>query len=165
MTTRYEDTFAQAHSKPEGGKASQLGWLLDSSIRLPGGFRIGLDGLIGLVPGVGDVLGGVLSVWVFYQASKLGAPKSIQLRMIFNILIDTLLGTIPVVGDLFDFMWKANNRNLALLERYQREPTQTRHRATLRNTLFLITAILCIGFAIWAATLFFTLLWQRLTAY
>lgn len=165
MTTRYEDKTAHAHATQNRGKASQLSWLLDSSIRLPGGFRIGLDGLIGLIPGVGDVVGGALSAWVFYQANKQGAPKSIQLRMIFNILIDTLLGAIPVVGDLFDFMWKANNRNLALLERYQLTPLKTHRRATLSNTVFLITALLCVGFAIWAAALFFSLLWQHLATY
>lgn len=165
MTTYHQRDIPPADTPPRQKGAAQLSWLLDSSIRLPGGFRIGLDGLLGLIPGVGDVVGGALSVWVFYQANKLGAPKSIQLRMIFNILIDTLLGAIPVVGDLFDFMWKANNRNLALLERYQQAPIPTRRRSTLTNTLFLITAIVCIGFAIWAAVLVFALLWQRISAY
>lgn len=165
MTAQHKPNLKPDATQPRFNAASQLSWLLDSSIRLPGGFRIGLDGIIGLIPGVGDIVGGTLSAWVIYQANKLGAPKSLQLRMIFNILVDTLLGAIPVVGDLFDFMWKANSRNLALLERYQQAPTQTRRRATLSNTLFLITAIVCVGFAIWVAILFFTLLWQRLTAY
>lgn len=165
MTAQQHPNLKSTTTQPRFDTASQLGWLLDSSIRLPGGYRVGLDGIIGLIPGVGDVVGGALSAWVLYQANKLGAPKSLQLRMIFNILIDTLLGAIPLVGDLFDFMWKANSRNLALLERYQQAPTQTRRRATLSNTLFLITALVCVGFAIWVAVLFVTLLWQRLTTY
>lgn len=151
-------------AKPQPKRVHNLAHLLDSQVRLPGGFRIGLDGLLGLIPGVGDVVGGALSTWIFYQANRQGAPKSLQLRMILNILVDVVLGAIPVVGDLFDFMWKANNRNLALLQRYQQAPVKTRRRATLGNTIFLIAAVTCIGFAIWAMVMFASLLWQRLNA-
>lgn len=162
MTTYQESVYAEPQPQPK--QVHHLARLLDSSIRLPGGIRIGLDGLLGLVPGVGDMLGGALSTWIFYQANKQGAPKSLQLRMILNILVDVMLGAIPIVGDLFDFMWKANNRNLALLERYQAAPKPTRQRATIGNTLFLVAAVICIGFAIWVAIMFFNLLWQRINA-
>lgn len=169
MTAPYETDLSGASTrpnpKPQPQNVHRLARLLDSSVRLPGGFRIGLDGLLGLIPGVGDFIGGSLSTWIFYQANRQGAPKSLQLRMILNILVDVLLGAIPVVGDLFDFMWKANNKNIALLERYQQEPLKTRRRASLGNTLFLIAALACIGFAIWVAVLFVSLLWQRINAY
>jgi Domain of unknown function (DUF4112) len=90
--------------------------LLDTCIVLPGGFRIGLDPILGLIPGVGDVLGAALSLYLVQQASKLGIRKWILLKMVGNVAIETLLGTIPVIGDGFDAFWKANVRNLRLIE-------------------------------------------------
>lgn len=169
MTARHQYSPEQNGAKASDAQpalktTARLGWLLDSSVRLPGGYRIGLDGLLGLVPVVGDLAGGALSTWVFYQATKLGAPKSVQLRMIFNILIDALLGSIPVVGDLFDFAWKANNKNVALLERYLQAPVPTQKRATVTNVLFTLAAVVCIGLALWAAVSLVSLLWQRVAA-
>ncbi len=99
-----------------------LAWVLDNSIPLPGGFRIGLDAIIGLVPGIGDVMGAVFSLFILNEARLLGAPRSVLLRMAGNILIETVIGAIPVVGDLFDAGFKANARNIALLDRYQLDP-------------------------------------------
>lgn len=96
----------------------KLSWLLDKSIRLPGGYRIGLDGLIGLIPGVGDVVSGVISGWIIWQARRAGVPRSVMMKMIFNTLLDTLLGSIPIIGDLFDFAFQANSRNIKLLEKH-----------------------------------------------
>jgi len=89
--------------------------LLDSAIRLPGGFRIGLDGIVGLVPGIGDLLGAVLSGYLIYGSYKLDIPRSVVARMILNALIEMLVGLIPIVGDVFDFVFKANERNARLL--------------------------------------------------
>lgn len=94
----------------------RLSWLLDSSIPLPGGFRVGLDGILGLVPGVGDALGASLSTYIVVQAARLGASPVQLLRMMMNILLESLVGTIPVLGDLFDFAWKSNQRNMRLLD-------------------------------------------------
>ncbi len=91
--------------------------VLDSAITLPGGYRIGLDGLFGLLPGVGDTLGGLASSYIIVEAARLGASTTTLLRMVLNVLLDVLVGLIPLAGDLFDFVWKANERNLALLER------------------------------------------------
>ncbi|TQV71154.1 DUF4112 domain-containing protein [Exilibacterium tricleocarpae] len=114
-----------AKTQAAGKKPGSLSWLLDSSIPLPGGYRIGLDGVIGLIPGVGDAIGGGLSAWIFYQAVKLGVPKTVLWRMLANILIDTVVGAIPIVGDLFDFVWKANQKNAELLENHRRLPADT----------------------------------------
>jgi len=90
--------------------------LLDQCITLPGGFRIGIDPIIGLIPGIGDVLSAVLSLYLVYQAALLGLPKRILARMLGNVAIEGLVGTFPVLGDLFDAVWKANMRNLRLIE-------------------------------------------------
>lgn len=93
--------------------------LMDSSIRLPGGFRIGLDGLLGLIPGVGDLLTGLLSAWLVIQGHREGAPLRVLVRMVANIVIDAVIGSIPLVGDFFDFFWKANEKNAALLRAFR----------------------------------------------
>jgi hypothetical protein len=103
-------------------RVRSLAWLLDNSIPLPGGFRIGLDPIIGLIPGVGDAIGALMSVFILNEARMLGAPRSVLMRMSGNVLIDTLIGAIPFAGDLFDAGFKANARNLALLERYTLDP-------------------------------------------
>lgn len=91
--------------------------LLDSGIRLPGGFRIGIDGIIGLIPGIGDLLGAGLSGYFIYAASRLDIPRHVIARMILNTAIETIVGAIPFIGDAFDFVFKANERNARLLRR------------------------------------------------
>ena len=96
-----------------------LSRLLDEQFRIPGTTqRIGLDGLLGLIPGVGDAVGALLSTYILYEAIRLGAPKIVLLRMVANIGIDTVVGAIPVAGDIFDIAWKANKKNAALLHTY-----------------------------------------------
>ena len=96
-----------------------LSRLLDEQFRIPGTTqRIGLDGLLGLIPGVGDTAGALLSTYILYEAIRLGVPKTVLLRMVANIGIDTVVGAVPVVGDIFDIAWKANKKNAALLHAY-----------------------------------------------
>ena len=96
-----------------------LSRLLDEQFRIPGTTqRIGLDGLLGLIPGVGDAAGALLSAYILYEAIRLGTPTSVLLRMVANIGIDTVVGAIPVAGDIFDIAWKANKKNAALLHTY-----------------------------------------------
>lgn len=107
-------------------KLDRLAWFMDSSIKVPGfNARFGLDGLLGLIPGVGDVITALVSSVVLSEAARMGAPKVLLLKMAFNILVDTVVGAIPVVGDLFDFAWKANNRNVRLLNQYLDSPRET----------------------------------------
>ena len=94
-----------------------FGRFLDSSIRLPGGYRIGWDGIIGLVPGIGDAVGFGLSGYLVWRASQLGVPRATLARMLGNVAFETVIGAVPVLGDAFDFAFKANNRNVRLLER------------------------------------------------
>ena len=99
--------------------AEKFSHLMDQAIRLPGGFRIGLDGIIGLIPGVGDAATGLVSLWLLNEAHRQGLPRRALMRMGGNILIDTTLGAIPVVGDVFDFFWKSNTRNLRIIEKHR----------------------------------------------
>jgi len=101
------------------GRIRFLSRLLDEQWRIPStSYRVGLDGLLGLLPGVGDTLGALLSAYILYEASRLGLPRGILLRMVANVGLDTVLGAIPVVGDVFDIAWKANKKNIALIEDY-----------------------------------------------
>ncbi len=94
-----------------------LGQLLDSSIPIPGTTRtIGLDSVIGLIPGIGDVVGGLLSGYIILEAARAQVPTMTLVRMLGNVGIDTLVGVVPVFGDLFDAGWKANNKNVMLLQ-------------------------------------------------
>lgn len=107
-------------------KLSKLAWFMDNSIRIPGTqLRFGLDGLIGLIPGVGDILGALISSHIISQAVLLGTPISILLKMVFNVGFDALLGAIPVIGDISDFIWKANQKNIILLNAYIVDPKGT----------------------------------------
>ncbi len=103
-----------------------LAWLMDNSIPLPGGYRIGLDAILGLVPGLGDALGALISAYIINEARGMGAPRSVLIRMMSNVMIDTVLGAVPFAGDIFDAAYKSNSRNLALLAQYQLDPVGSR---------------------------------------
>jgi hypothetical protein len=112
--------------------ARALSRLLDTALRVPGTrIRFGLDPLLGVVPGLGDVAGAAMAGYVVILASRLGAPTPVLLRMLANVGVDTVLGTVPFLGDAFDVAWKANVRNLALLDRYMETPGTTRRASTL----------------------------------
>jgi hypothetical protein len=113
--------------------------LLDSAFVVPGtSMRIGLDPIAGLVPAIGDLISPLFTIGILWQSRELGIPKVVQLRMIFNVAIDTVLGLLPVLGDLFDFAWKANDMNMALLDRHAYEE----HRPTPGDWLFVLVMVL-----------------------
>jgi hypothetical protein len=121
-TTRKEQNHMSKRSRRSSQQqqalkqVDRLAWLLDNSINVPLiNYRIGLDALIGLIPGLGDVAGMVLSSFIVLQAVRLGAPRAVLTRMVVNIGIEAVLGLIPVLGDLFDATFKANVRNVQLL--------------------------------------------------
>ena len=104
-----------------------LARLLDSSIAIPGTrFRIGLDPLIGLIPGVGDFAGVLLSTSILLSAARLGVPAPTLVRMAANVGLEALVGTVPLVGDLFDAGWKANVRNVRLIESHLADAGRSR---------------------------------------
>lgn len=117
-----------------------LARLLDSAVGVPGtGVRFGLDPVLGLIPGAGDVAGAALSGYMVLVARELGAPGAVVLRMLANVAIDTAVGAIPVLGDLFDVAWKSNTRNLALLESVAGAPESTK-----RTSIFVIAGALVV---------------------
>jgi Domain of unknown function (DUF4112) len=96
-----------------------LAVLLDSVLVIPGTkIRFGADGLIGLIPGIGDAITSAISAYIVYEARRLGVPRHLLLRMIANVAIDGMVGAIPVAGDFFDVMFRANQRNVRLLRRH-----------------------------------------------
>jgi hypothetical protein len=100
---------------------------LDSKIRIPGTpIRFGFDAIMDIVPFLGDVAGIGFSSWILLEAARMGASKTTLLRMGWNIGIDALVGAVPGIGVVFDAAWKANDRNIALLERHALEPVATR---------------------------------------
>jgi hypothetical protein len=119
-------------------RLARLAWLLDNSIPLPGtSFRIGLDAILGLVPGLGDLVGVLLSTYIVREAARLGTPPSMLVRMALNVGIEGLVGLIPFAGDVFDAAWKANQRNFALLEQHLADP----RRAVRSSRLFVALVI------------------------
>jgi hypothetical protein len=95
--------------------------LLDSAFRVPGtNFRFGLDAIIGVIPGVGDLAAPVFTIAVLATGLKMRVPAIVQARMVLNALIDMLVGLVPLLGDVADAAWKADLRNVALLERHAR---------------------------------------------
>ena len=128
-TPRLGNSRGPSHERLQ--RLRSIAWLLDNSIPLPGGMRIGLDPIIGLVPGIGDAIGAVISAYIINEARSMGAPTSVLLRMSGNVMIETIVGAIPFAGDLFDAAYKANMRNLALLERYELDPSGSRRSSRL----------------------------------
>ena len=132
--------------------------LLDEAFHIPGtGIRFGLDGIIGLVPGLGDVLAGLLSLIIPLAAWIRGVPYVTLARMAANLGIGVLVGSIPLFGDIFDIAWKANRRNYLLLCRHLGEP----HRHTKRDWAFLLllAGALWLVFAIPLALVVWLLVW------
>jgi len=128
--------------------------VLDNSIPIPGtGMRIGLDAIIGLIPGIGDVAGGALSGYIVVQAARLGTPVPVLLRMLLNLLVEVIFGAIPVLGDVFDAGYKANVRNLELLHRSLDDS-----RGTRRSSLLVVLAVVIALLALIAGTVYIAVL-------
>ena len=115
----------------------RLAWLMDSSIPIGRRWSIGLDGIVGLVPGVGDLAGALISALIVASATQAGLPRAAIARMMANVALDTLLGGIPVVGDLFDFAYKANTKNIKIYRAYVQGRKQT-----VRNWTFMFAVVL-----------------------
>jgi hypothetical protein len=117
--------------------------LFDQAFGIPGTrWRFGIDALFGLVPGLGDIAGGVVAVYALHVARRLRAPAVIQLHMLGNVALDALVGTVPLIGDLFDFAFKAQTRNLALLEEWINSPHETQRRSRRGMILLPLTILL-----------------------
>ena len=122
----------------------QLAWLLDSSIPVPGTrLTVGVDALVGLFRVIGDLIGVALSSYILSQAARLGAPRSVLSRMAFNIAVEGVVGIIPLAGDIFDAAFKANQRNVQLLDAWLDQPKQI-ERSTRAFAALLICALVAL---------------------
>ena len=128
-----------------GEQARALARLLDTAVRVPGtNVRVGLDPILGLIPGAGDLIGGALSAYVLLLAARAGASKPILLRMLGNLAADATVGSIPLLGDLFDVGFKANARNVRLLDEFLERPRATERASGLFVTMVVAAALLLV---------------------
>jgi hypothetical protein len=119
-TTAADEGIAALKRRDEAHRRlRRIAKLMDSEVRVPGlGLRIGADAILGLVPGIGDALSGLIGAYLIYEAHRLGIPRSALLRMILNVAFDTAVGAIPVAGDIWDFFFRSNDRNMQILARH-----------------------------------------------
>ncbi len=134
-------------SPPSFAAVSKLAYWLDAGIRIPGtNMRFGLDPILGLIPGFGDAAGAILAGWILVEGVRLGASRATVIRIAGNVALDAVLGAVPLLGDVFDFVWKANLRNVALLERHLAAPDRA-ERADRSFVLLVIggVAVMALG--------------------
>ena len=131
--------------------------LLDNAISIPGTkISFGLDPIIGLLPGGGDTITGGIAGYIVVEAARMGVPREVLWKMVGNILIDSVAGTVPVVGDIFDVGWKANVKNIELLEKHLEISETNKSNPLVIIGLILLLSLIVLGFA---AIAFFTVTW------
>ena len=138
-------------------KLRRISRLLDNAITIPGTkISFGLDPILGLLPGGGDTITGGIAAYIVVEAARMGIPREILGKMVTNILIDSFAGTVPVVGDLFDVGWKANVKNIELLEKHLDVAESGKSDRLFIFGLILLLTLIVLGFA---AITFFTVTW------
>ncbi|HET6230949.1 MAG TPA: DUF4112 domain-containing protein [Longimicrobiaceae bacterium] len=148
------DDLPAAHEHPALRRVKAVTMVMDNAFRVPVlGWRVGLDPILGLVPGIGDAVGAAASAYVVLEAARLGAGGPVLVRMVANVVLDTVLGAVPVLGDVFDFGWKSNSRNVELLRRSlaDRDETKRSSRLVVGGTALVLVLL----FAALAALLWF----------
>jgi len=141
-----------------------LSYLLDERFQIPfTRFRFGYDALLGLVPGLGDLVGFGISMWVVSRAHAMRSSRVLLLRMTMNVLIELMIGAIPVAGDIFDMIWKSNKRNIELLNREITHPEISRRRSIW---LFVFIIIICafalaVAISLFLATIYAIVKWVQ----
>ncbi|MEL7297236.1 MAG: DUF4112 domain-containing protein [Pseudomonadota bacterium] len=137
-------------TQPVPPHLKKLAVFLDASIRLPGGYRIGWDAILGLVPGIGDAAGLMLSLYIVLAGARLGVGGFTLLRMCANVAIEAAVGTIPLVGDVFDMGYKANLRNLKLIEQWCERTRAARRRSVIVMIISAALIAAMLAFVLWA---------------
>ncbi|CAN5545970.1 hypothetical protein BH20ACI3_BH20ACI3_28830 [soil metagenome] len=143
----------QARSVEVEQSLARLGWLMDDLFRVPGlGWRVGLDALVGLIPGVGDTATTLASLYILTSAVRYRVPKVTLLRMGLNLGIDYAMGSLPLVGDLFDAWWKSNQKNINLLRKRATVTASEAREGKISDWLFVgLIILLLVGLAVGAA--------------
>jgi hypothetical protein len=140
-----------------------LARVLDTAFQIPGTrIRIGLDAILGLIPGAGDVLSAALGSYIVVAAVRAGAPTPVIIRMLGNVALDTAVGSIPVLGDLFDIAFKSNKRNAGLLERYVEQPGATVARSTAVVALAIAAVVIILAGIIALGVVAARLIWTAI---
>jgi uncharacterized protein DUF4112 len=119
--------------------------MLDDLVTIPGTRqRLGVDSVVGLIPGIGDLASAAVGAWIIVEASRFRLPGVVLARMVINTVIDFLIGVIPLLGDLFDVVFKSNSRNLALFRRHATDPgaSTTEHRLFLAGLVLVLVGLL-----------------------
>lgn len=127
--------------------------VMDTAVELPGGIKLGLDAILGLLPGVGDTISSAIGGYIVMVAAKMGIPRAVVWRMVLNLGVDAVIGLIPFAGDLLDIAWKANVKNVRLLEQALENPTVARRSSTWM-LVWLILAIVLLAAGSVVATWF-----------
>jgi hypothetical protein len=137
FSTTLSRVYSQVQSRAELGarvdpRLVQMTRLFDEAWEIPGtNYRIGIDALVGIIPGIGDIATALLGRWMLQEAKRLGVPKHQRARIVAYYLVDLAVGAIPLVGDVFDATYKANKKSLAVIEKH----LERRARATRRHPL------------------------------
>lgn len=135
-----DDALTPEIVDPRIADVEALARWLDYAFALPGGFRFGVAGIFGLIPGIGDALDALISLYIVIRAIQLGVPRVTLARMLVNVGIEALAGSVPFIGDLFDVVFKANRRNYQLLKNHISQP----RRQGIQDWLFLIVAVVLV---------------------
>ena len=142
----------------------RISHLLDNAIPIPGTkHRIGLDPILGLIPGGGDLVGSIFAGYVVFKSAQMGVPQETLVKMAANIVFDTVAGTVPVAGDLFDVAWKANVKNIELLDAHLGSPEQGKKADWLFVAALLLGLILIVGSVIFLSVMIFGWLFRVFT--
>lgn len=143
----------------------RFAFYMDEAFSIPGTpFKVGIDALLGLIPGIGDIIGGLLSTWIVIGALRHRVPGRVIMRMLLNIGIDLLIGAVPVAGDAFDFMYEENVKNMRLLEKHRdrrRPPRSTAAIAFVAILIVLLVLTVAIGLVAAVIAVVFWLIGQR----
>jgi uncharacterized protein DUF4112 len=131
-------------------RLKKLAWLFDSSIPIPGTrLTVGLDALVGLIPVLGDLIGVAMSSLILAEANRLGAPRSVLWRMALNVGIEGVVGMVPFAGDVLDAAFKANQRNVKLLDAWYQNPGKTERASRWFGVLIVAVAVLFLGLSMY----------------
>jgi hypothetical protein len=145
--TSHQNQTRRAIKVPD--RLRRLAYILDSAIPLPGGARIGVESVVGLIPGVGDVFGALASCYIIAEGIRLGAPASVVIRMVWNVLLESTIGVVPVIGDLFDLAFKSNLRNIALLNELEKRSAPVHKPSRVLSWLIFGIATMALVLFIW----------------
>ncbi|MEG4445413.1 DUF4112 domain-containing protein [Microcoleus sp. AT9_B5] len=142
----------------------RISHLLDNAIPIPGTkYRIGLDPILGLIPGGGDLISSIFAGYVVFKSAQMGVPQETLVQMAANIVFDSVAGTVPVAGDLLDVAWKANVKNIELLDAHLGSPEQGKKADWLFVAALLLGLMLIVGGVIFLSVMLFGWLFQVIT--